>query len=127
MKTIAITGTFDTKGMEFSYVKKMVESLGLKTFMIHTGVFEPSFVPEVNNDVVAAAAGYDIGQLAARKDRATATEALAKGMSAKDIDQATASAGLTLEWERCISWFLKSEMVAMFPSLWKLKSVPKPR
>ena len=80
MKTIAITGTFDTKGMEFSYVKKMVESLGLKTFMIHTGVFEPSFVPEINNDVVAAAAGYDIGQLAARKDRATATKALAKGM-----------------------------------------------
>lgn len=80
VKTIAIAGTFDTKGMEFAYVKKMVEILGLKALMIHTGVFEPSFEPEVNNDVVAAAAGYDIRQLAAKKDRATATDALAKGM-----------------------------------------------
>ena len=43
MKTIAIAGTFDSKGEEFLYVKKLVEKLGLQTYMIHTGVFEPAF------------------------------------------------------------------------------------
>ena len=42
MKTIAIAGTFDSKGEEFLYVKKLVEKLGLQTYMIHTGVFEPA-------------------------------------------------------------------------------------
>ena len=35
MKTIAIAGTFDSKGEEFLYVKKLVEKLGLQTYMIH--------------------------------------------------------------------------------------------
>lgn len=80
MKTIAVAGTFDTKGKEFLYVKKLIEELGLKTFMINTGVFEPYFEPDVNNDEVARAAGYDIKEIVRRKDRATATEALSKGM-----------------------------------------------
>ena len=80
MKTIAIAGTFDTKGNEYAYVKSLVEELGLGTFMIHTGVFEPVFAPDVTNKEVAAAAGYDIEQIVERKDRAMATEALSKGM-----------------------------------------------
>ena len=79
MKTIAIVGTFDTKGREFRYVKKLVEDLGCKAFTIHTGVFEPLFEPDVSNREVAAAAGYNIDEIAARKDRALATEALSKG------------------------------------------------
>ncbi len=82
MKTIAIAGTFDTKGTEFFYVKGLVEELGLKTFMIHTGVFAPAFDVDVTNKEVAAAAGYDIEAIVARKDRAMATEALSKGMQA---------------------------------------------
>lgn len=80
MKTVAIAGTFDSKGAEFSYVKSVIESLGLKTFTIHSGVFEPMFTPDVSNVEVAAAAGVDIREIAARKDRAAGTEALAKGM-----------------------------------------------
>ncbi|WP_194544430.1 Tm-1-like ATP-binding domain-containing protein [Paenibacillus sp. JZ16] len=80
MKTVAIAGTFDSKGAEFSYVKSVIESLGLKTFTIHSGVFEPMFKPDVSNDEVAAAAGVDIREIAARKDRAAGTEALAQGM-----------------------------------------------
>lgn len=56
MKTIAIAGTFDSKGEEFLYVKKLVEKLGLQTYMIHTGVFEPAFEPDVSNREVAKAA-----------------------------------------------------------------------
>ncbi|WIV13727.1 Tm-1-like ATP-binding domain-containing protein [Proteiniborus sp. MB09-C3] len=80
MKTIAIAGTFDTKGAEFSYVKELLEGLGLSTFTIHTGVFEPAFKPDISNCEVAKAAGADIKALAAKKDRALATEILSKGM-----------------------------------------------
>jgi len=80
VKTIAIAGTFDTKGKEYEYVKHLVEELGLIPFMIHTGVFEPAFKVDVTNEEVAAAAGYDIGEIVQKKDRALATEALSKGM-----------------------------------------------
>lgn len=43
MKTLAIAGTFDTKGKEFKYIQSIAEELGLSTLMIHTGVFEPEF------------------------------------------------------------------------------------
>ncbi|WP_099187133.1 Tm-1-like ATP-binding domain-containing protein [Tepidibacter mesophilus] len=80
MKTIAIAGTFDTKGTEYSYVKELIESLGLGTFTIHTGVFKPTFEPDISNSEVAEAAGIDIKILASKKDRALATELLSKGM-----------------------------------------------
>lgn len=80
MKTVAIAGTFDTKGKEYLYVKKMAENLGLGTFTINTGVFEPEFTPDVSNEEVARAAGYDLKEIVEKKDRALATEALSKGM-----------------------------------------------
>ena len=80
MKTIAIAGTFDTKGDEYLYVKELIESLGLSTLTIHTGVFKPTFKPDVSNNEVAEAAGVDIKTLADKKDRALATEILSKGM-----------------------------------------------
>lgn len=82
MKTIAIAGTFDSKGVEFAYIKSLIEELGLKAFTIHTGVFEPTFEPDVSNAEVAAAAGYDIKEIVEKRDRALATEALSKGMKA---------------------------------------------
>ena len=81
MKTIAVAGTFDSKGKEFEYVKTLIESVGLKTCMIHTGVFKPAFKPDVTNIQIAEAAGYDIREIAEKKDRALATEALSKGMT----------------------------------------------
>ena len=80
MKTIAIAGTFDTKGREYLYVKELIESLGLNTLTIHTGVFEPAFKPDISNEEVAQAAGWDINDIVHKKDRALATEVLSKGM-----------------------------------------------
>ncbi|WP_367297907.1 Tm-1-like ATP-binding domain-containing protein [Loigolactobacillus coryniformis] len=80
MKTLAIAGTFDTKGEEFLYVKKLATDLGLKTCMINTGVFESKFSADVSNTEIASAAGYDIQAIARKKDRALATEVLATGM-----------------------------------------------
>jgi uncharacterized protein (UPF0261 family) len=81
MKTIAVAGTFDTKGSEYQYVRNQIESLGCKTFTIHTGVFAPYFTPDVSNEEVAKAAGASIQEIADRKDRAFATETLSKGMA----------------------------------------------
>ena len=80
MKTVALIGTFDSKGAEFAYVKGLIEKLGLKSFTINSGVFEPYFTPDVSNGEVAKAAGYDIKEIVSKKDRALATEALSKGM-----------------------------------------------
>ena len=79
-RTIAVAGTFDTKGVEYKYVVSLIEALGLKAFTIHTGVFEPLFEPDVSNKEIAAAAGVDIAELEEKKDRALATETLARGM-----------------------------------------------
>lgn len=57
----------DSKGEEFLYVKKLVEKLGLQTYMIHTGVFEPAFEPDVSNREVAEAAGYDIDKIVEKR------------------------------------------------------------
>ncbi len=80
LKTVAIVGTFDSKGTEFAYVRDIIQGLGLKTFTIHSGVFKPTFAPDVSNEEVARAAGAEIHEIAAKKDRALATEILAKGM-----------------------------------------------
>jgi len=80
MKTVALVGTFDSKGVEYAYVKKIIENLGLKTFTVHMGVFEPLFKPDVSNAEVARAAGVDINEIVAKKDRGWATEVLSKGM-----------------------------------------------
>ena len=80
MKTIAIAGTFDTKGKEYLYVKELIEILGLSTLTIHTGVFESAFEPDISNEEVAKAAGWNINDIVSKKDRALATEVLSKGM-----------------------------------------------
>ena len=80
MKTIAIAGTFDTKGREFAYVKDLIESLGLGVFSIHAGVYDPVFKPDVSNTQVAAAAGADLTEIAKRHDRALATKVMSEGM-----------------------------------------------
>lgn len=73
LKTIALTGTFDTKGQEFLFVKELIESLGMKTLTIHTGVFDSQFKPDVNNDEVVGIVGEDIIAIQDKKDRAHAT------------------------------------------------------
>lgn len=80
MKTIAVAGTFDTKGEEYRYVISLIESLNLRAFTIHTGVFDPLFSPDISNGEIAAAAGEKIQTLAKKGDRAFATETLARGM-----------------------------------------------
>jgi uncharacterized protein (UPF0261 family) len=81
VKTIAVVGTFDSKGAEFAFVKDVIEAQGVKTLTIHTGTYAPLFEPDVSNKDVAAAVGADIEALVARNDRGTATKSLADGIA----------------------------------------------
>lgn len=80
MKTVAIAGTFDSKGTAFLYIKNLFESIGISTMTIHTGVFEPEFEPDIPNDAIFEAAGKNKAEIVAKEDRAEATAALAEGM-----------------------------------------------
>lgn len=80
LKTVCIAGTFDTKGEELSYVKNIFEELGLKVFTINTGVFESAVPVDVTNGEVVAEVGENIEKIAAKHDRAYATEILSRAM-----------------------------------------------
>ncbi|MGN0046768.1 MAG: Tm-1-like ATP-binding domain-containing protein [Eggerthellaceae bacterium] len=81
MSTVAIVGTFDTKGDEFAYVKFRFEALGVSTLTIHVGVFDPTFTPDVSNAEVAKAAGADIAEIVEKKDRALGTKTMSEGIA----------------------------------------------
>jgi uncharacterized protein (UPF0261 family) len=81
-KTIALLGTFDTKGKEFGYVKEVIESRGHKVLLIDAGIVgEPKITPDIPRDEVAKRAGYTIEELA-KADRGVAIEAMSKGATA---------------------------------------------
>ena len=58
MATIAVLGTFDTKGEEHSFVADIIRSKGHDTLMIDVGSgAEPTITPDVSRYEVAAAVG----------------------------------------------------------------------
>ncbi|WP_417081029.1 Tm-1-like ATP-binding domain-containing protein [Mobilibacterium timonense] len=79
MKTVAIVGTFDTKGRELQFIRECIEERGLATLCINTGVFDPVVKPDIGSDQIASAVGEDMKAIVARRDRATATDVLSRG------------------------------------------------
>lgn len=79
-RTVAIAGTFDSKSEEFLFIKEQIEKTGLNTFLIHTGIFSPAFEPDITNQQIAQAAGTDLTEIAANRDRAQGTKAIARGL-----------------------------------------------
>ncbi len=81
MKIIAIAGTFDSKGEEFLFIKNYIEELGLGTYTIHTGVFEPSFTPDLSNESLAEAGGGNIIEIQNANDRGVSMKILSEGLA----------------------------------------------
>ena len=79
-KTVALVGTFDTKGEEFAYVRSRFEELGVGVLAIHCGVFDPLTKPDITNAEVAAAIDIDLSVVVEKKDRALATETMTRGI-----------------------------------------------
>ena len=82
MKTIALIGTFDTKGEEYLYVKNKIEDLGVRTLTIHAGIFEAAFSPDIDHDSVGVLGEESIAELQEKKDQGHAMEVMAKGLCA---------------------------------------------
>lgn len=80
MKTIALIGTFDTKGEEYLYVKNKIEDLGVRTLTIHAGIFEATFSPDIDHDSVSVLGEGSIVELQEKKDRGYAMEVMSKGL-----------------------------------------------
>jgi uncharacterized protein (UPF0261 family) len=79
MATIAVLGTFDTKGADHGYVAEQIRARGHQTLLIDVGSLgEPTIKPDVPRDDVARAGGVDLKATAARKDRGEAVAAMVK-------------------------------------------------
>ncbi|RNB86521.1 UPF0261 family protein [Brevibacillus nitrificans] len=82
-KKAVLVGALDTKGVEFRYVKELLESLGVSTIVVNTGVLDqPAFSPDISSDEVALAGGMSLSELQAEQDRGTAVAVMARGVAA---------------------------------------------
>ncbi|RKU20863.1 hypothetical protein C6499_23070 [Candidatus Poribacteria bacterium] len=82
-KTVCIVGTMDTKGIEFSFIKGQIESTGVSTCVINTGVLgDPQLTPDISADEVAQAAGSSLQALRDEGDRGNSVTIMAQGAAA---------------------------------------------
>ncbi len=82
-KTVCIVGTMDTKGVEFSFIKAQIESAGVSTCVINTGILgEPQLTPDVSADEVAKAGGSSLEALRDEGDRGNSVTVMAAGAAA---------------------------------------------
>ena len=80
MPTIAILGTMDTKGDEHAFVADLIQQRGHKVLVIDVGTMgDPRLKPDITRSEVAAAAGADFAQLAAKQDRGESVTAMSRG------------------------------------------------
>ena len=79
-KTALLIGTLDTKGVEFAYVRSLIEARGHHVLVLDVGVQEPVFTPDINASDVAAAGGASIEELRRRGDRGVAVDAMIAGV-----------------------------------------------
>jgi len=92
MPTIAILGTLDTKGAEHAFVAEQIRARGHQIFVIDVGIIgEPGLKPDITRAQVAQAAGANISELVAKRDRGEAVTAMTKG--AAEVVAGLAAAG----------------------------------
>lgn len=80
MPTIAILGTMDTKGAEHGFVADLIRQRGHKVLIIDVGTLdEPRLKPDVMREEVAKAAGVELSELMARRDRGESVTVMSQG------------------------------------------------
>ena len=79
-KTVCIVGTMDTKGIEFAFIKEQIESTGVSTCVINTGILgDPQLTPDISADEVAQAGGSSLQALRDEGDRGNSVAVMAQG------------------------------------------------
>ncbi|MGL4607191.1 MAG: Tm-1-like ATP-binding domain-containing protein [Eubacteriaceae bacterium] len=82
MKNVIVVGTFDTKGLEFDFIKGIIEKQGVTTTTINTGIIGgPLFEPDITNEEVAIAGGSSIMNLKEKNDRGHGIDVMMLGAS----------------------------------------------
>ena len=82
-KTVALIGTLDTKGEEFSFLRERIENAGLRTLMIDVGVLgNTAFEADISQAEVAAAGNENLAALRTERDRGRSVTAMAVGAKA---------------------------------------------
>ncbi len=82
-KTVVLVGTLDTKGDEYAYLRERLGLHGVRTVMVDAGTLDPPRTdPDIDRREVAAAAGADLDELTAARDRGRAVTAMANGAAA---------------------------------------------
>src|SRR5512143_126813 len=81
-KTIVITGTLDTKGQEFAFLKELIEKEGIQTLVIDFGVMGKPFIhPDIPREEVAKAGGGNLSYLASGDHKDEAMHVMATGLT----------------------------------------------
>jgi uncharacterized protein (UPF0261 family) len=87
MATVVLLGTLDTKGIEYAYLRKLIEASGCEVLLVDTGIKGPPLTqPDISRDEVAKAVGANVTQLAEVGDRGVAVETMARGATVVVLD-----------------------------------------
>jgi uncharacterized protein (UPF0261 family) len=84
---VVLIGTLDTKGVEFQFVRDLLNQAGIQTTVIDAGVLHPpQFRPDISREEVYAAAGTSLEAVRQTGDRGQAIEAAARGVAKIAVD-----------------------------------------
>ncbi|MHB1425721.1 MAG: Tm-1-like ATP-binding domain-containing protein [Gemmataceae bacterium] len=93
--SVLLVGTLDTKGVEFQFVRDLLNQAGVSTLAIDAGVMGPPyFTPDVPRERVFTAAGTSLEEIQRGGDRGQAIEAAARGAAAYALECAGDVAGI---------------------------------
>lgn len=82
-KTVVLVGALDTKGVEFAFVKDLIERAGLATLVVDFGVIGAStLAPDISREEVAKAGGGDLAHLASGQHKDEAMAVMGAGLAA---------------------------------------------
>ena len=85
MATVALLGTLDTKGEEYTWLKDRLTQAGVAVLAIDVGSFSASSQADISSDDVIAAAGADAAGLRERRDRGEMMTVMGRG--AAEVEQ----------------------------------------
>src|SRR2546425_10782903 len=80
MATVVLVGTFDTKGIEYDYLRSRVQAEGCSVILLDAGILDtPLTRSDITRETIAKAAGVGLAELVAKGDRGAAVETMARG------------------------------------------------
>jgi uncharacterized protein (UPF0261 family) len=81
-KPIVLVGSLDTKGIEFQFVRELIQEKGLDTTLVDFGVLgDPVVEADVSSEEVALAGGTSLAELRQKENKTLAMRTMTDGLS----------------------------------------------